>query len=436
VDTTKQQADTARLERLWQQVHQGALAPARRAALAWQDAGDAPPGLDLLLARLAQAAGDPAEALALYRRMAAGDGETALAAHLGWADVLIGAGQDLAAERVLQALLARAPSHFVALLWLAELREARGEQRLALDGFYAAVVQAQRQGRWLGDGSTAPAMRPRVRHAMEAIDRGRRALFLSLLEPLRQRYGRDALERVERGLLMYLGALPTEHADPRQQPTFFYVPGIPSAPYPPRALFPWLEQLEAATAAIREEMLATRAQAGAYAPFLGAPASELRSGLVAGDGPAPAWDAYFFYRHGGRDAAHAQQCPLTSAALERTPLVKIRDHAPEICFSVLAPGSHILPHRGVTNTRLTAHLPLLVPGDCALRAGGELHVWQEGRAMVFDDSFEHEAWNRSDQTRVILLMDTWNPHLRAEEREAVTNLVEAIGDFNAQVPAA
>jgi aspartate beta-hydroxylase len=112
------------------------------------------------------------------------------------------------------------------------------------------------------------------------------------------------------------------------------------------------------------------------------------------------------------------------------PLVRIRDHAPETLYSVLRPGTHILPHRGVTNTRLVTHLPLIVPPDCALRVGGETHVWEEGRCITFDDTFEHEAWNRSDQTRVVLILDSWNPDLSEAEQAAVTDLVAAIGDFN------
>jgi aspartate beta-hydroxylase len=99
-------------------------------------------------------------------------------------------------------------------------------------------------------------------------------------------------------------------------------------------------------------------------------------------------------------------------------------------FSVLTPGTHILPHRGVTNTRIVCHLPLVVPGDCALVVGGERHVWRVGEAVAFDDTYEHEAWNRGSSTRVVLIIDVWNPHLTAPEREAVTALVEAIGDFN------
>jgi aspartate beta-hydroxylase len=99
-------------------------------------------------------------------------------------------------------------------------------------------------------------------------------------------------------------------------------------------------------------------------------------------------------------------------------------------YSVLRPGTHILPHRGVTNTRLVTHLPLIVPSDCAIRVGGEIHEWQEGRCVTFDDTFEHEAWNNSSETRVVLILDSWNPDLTEVERVAVTDLVEVIGDFN------
>ena len=84
------------------------------------------------------------------------------------------------------------------------------------------------------------------------------------------------------------------------------------------------------------------------------------------------------------------------------------------------------------------HLPLIVPPDCALRVGGEEHAWQEGRCVTFDDTWEHEAWNRSDRTRVVMILDSWHPDLSEAERAAVTDLVGAIGDFNqsCEIPAA
>ena len=83
-----------------------------------------------------------------------------------------------------------------------------------------------------------------------------------------------------------------------------------------------------------------------------------------------------------------------------------------------------------------AHLPLMVPENCALKVGGELHEWQEGRVVVFDDTYEHEAWNRSDKTRVVLIFDLWNPYLTEAERAALGELVGAIGDFRHTVEAA
>jgi aspartate beta-hydroxylase len=152
--------------------------------------------------------------------------------------------------------------------------------------------------------------------------------------------------------------------------------------------------------------------------------------LGGADAATAAWDAFFFCRHGEPHAAHRARCPRTSAILDQLPLVRIRAHAPETLFSVLRPGTHILPHCGVTNTRLVTHLPLVVPPGCALRVGGETHVWQEGRCVTFDDTFEHEAWNHGNRDRVVLIVDGWNPDLSEPERDALAVLVAAIGDFN------
>jgi len=237
--------------------------------------------------------------------------------------------------------------------------------------------------------------------------------------------------RVEHALDIYLGDQPANIPDSRQQPKFLYFPDVPSQPYYPRERFPWLDALEDATAAIRDELHAVLSQDQQLEAFLGVQSPQQASEMLRASGAgSAAWDAYFFYRHGHRYDDHCARCPQTAALLDAMPLVRVRDHAPETLFSVLRPGTHILPHRGVTNTRLVAHLPLIVPADCALRVGGETHVWQAGRSMIFDDTFEHEAWNRSSETRVVLIFDCWNPDLTEIERHAVTDIVEAIGDFN------
>ena len=113
--------------------------------------------------------------------------------------------------------------------------------------------------------------------------------------------------------------------------------------------------------------------------------------------------------------------------LENIELCRIENQAPEILFSVLKPGSHINPHHGVSNVRLVMHLPLVVPPGCALNLidHGE-HRWTEGQLVMFDDTYLHEAWNRSSQTRIVLLMDCWSPHLMGIERSAVKRLIESI----------
>ena len=178
-------------------------------------------------------------------------------------------------------------------------------------------------------------------------------------------------------------------------------------------------------------MLDALAQDQGFEPFLGHFDDPNQvQGLLGGKGAAPAWNAFFFYRHGVRNEANMSRCPRTAAALAAAPLCHVREHAPEVCFSVLTPGSHILPHRGVTNTRVVTHLALVVPSDCALVVSGYVQTWEEGRCFSFDDTFEHEAYNRSAETRVVMLLDAWNPYLTEVERSAVTELIGEIGDFN------
>jgi aspartate beta-hydroxylase len=361
--------------------------------------------------------------------------DAAILHRLGAAQVQAG---DLGgAEDSLREGLQLAPGMFVARLRLGVVFEQRGRRHEAMTAYLSAINAAQAQGRWLSDETTAPGVRDAVKHATQYVAAGRRALFDAVIEPLRQRYGRAELARVDQCLAIYLHEQPAPLPDPRQRPTFLYFPGVPSQTFYPRERFPAHARLEAEADAIREELRAVLADAGdRLVPFLGASSAEaVAAQLLGSTGPhEAAWDAFFFYRHGVRHDANGARCPRTSALLDAMPLVRVRDHAPETLYSVLRPGTHILPHRGVTNTRLVTHLPLIVPPDCALRVGGETHVWEEGRCVTFDDTFEHEAWNRGGQTRVVLIMDSWNPDLSEVERLAVTDLVAAIGDFNRSVP--
>ncbi len=339
-------------------------------------------------------------------------------------------GQLDAAVAALGSAVAREPDYFLARFHLAGTLQQLQRDDEALPEYFRELRSAQEHGEWLNEATTPPGLRQSVLAAMRYVDQGRHALFDGALAPLRARFGNDALRRVARALAIYLGDEPAHYPNPAQRPLFLFFPEIASQAYYERARFPWLDALEAQTAAIRLELVNLLAAEHGFEPFLRFDGDARIDDYLSGREGQRAWTGFFFYRHGERRDDNCARCPATTAVLDSLPIVRIREHAPEVLFSLLTPGAHILPHRGVTNTRLVTHLPLIVPDNCALRVGGVEHAWQEGRCVVFDDTYEHEAWNRSDRTRVVLILDTWHPDLTDVEREALSALVGIIGDFN------
>jgi aspartate beta-hydroxylase len=314
-------------------------------------------------------------------------------------------------------------------LRLAALREGAGMPLPALLGRFHAVTQAQLAGRWIDTASTPPEQLDEVVEAIAQVRQRRRDIYFGCYDHLRQAHGPAALARVDRALSAHLREWNGKPTDRRQKPRFLYFPDLPSQPYLDPNAQPWAPTLRAAYPSIREEALDVLSGAIGFEDFVRLRPGDQMSNYLGG--PQPSWEAFFFFRHGRRFDANHTRCPRTSAALSSVELCEIDAHAPEICFSVMAPNTHILPHYGVTNVRVVMHLPLLVPPDCALNIiSAGRHVWREGELMMFDDTFQHEAWNRSSQPRVILLMDCWNPMLTAVERAAVKVLIATISAFH------
>ena len=349
---------------------------------------------------------------------------------LSYAAVLVKAHNLPEATDWLERAVARDAKFHAAWLFLGQLREAKGDAYGALRAWYEAIIGAQRAGLWLGEDTTTPQMLQQVIRAVEKVRKGREILLHESYGELRQQLGAAALGRVDKALAGYLRKWNATPPDPRQRPRFFYFPDLPDLPYHDPFLQPWANALHASFEVIRNDAVRVFAEDQKFQPFMVSKGSSKTQEHIQGSGKEPAWDAFFFYRHGERFNKNHDRCPETSAALESIELCRISDQAPEICFSVLGPGTQIMPHFGVSNVRLVMHLPLLIPGDCALNLidAGE-HHWQEGKLMMFDDTFQHEAWNRSDSPRIILLMDCWNPHLTAPEKTAVKHLIEMITAF-------
>ena len=195
-----------------------------------------------------------------------------------------------------------------------------------------------------------------------------------------------------------------------------HFPFLPAVEYFDREMFPWITALESRTEAIRREALALIATGQeAIRPYVRQDAGTPQNKWSPLDGSGD-WSACFLWEYGERNAAICRLCPETTAALLDVPQTDIPGKAPTAFFSILRARSRIPPHTGVTNTRTIIHLPLVVPDRCGFRVGGETRVWREGEAFAFDDTIEHEAWNDSDDMRVVLIFDVWNPYLHDAER--------------------
>ena len=198
-----------------------------------------------------------------------------------------------------------------------------------------------------------------------------------------------------------------------------HFPFLPADEFHDAARFPWFDALETQTPAIRAELAALLAAgADGVEAYVDQPTGA-RANLWSDLNRSKRWGAYYFWHYGVRRDAACAACPATAAAIAAVPRVDIPGRAPTAFFSILEPRTRIPPHTGVTNTRCTVHLPLIVPDGCGFRVGGETRGWVEGRAFAFDDTIEHEAWNDSDSLRAVLIVDVWNPHLTDVERRLV-----------------
>jgi aspartyl/asparaginyl beta-hydroxylase (cupin superfamily) len=210
-----------------------------------------------------------------------------------------------------------------------------------------------------------------------------------------------------------------------QEPCDFHYPGLPEIEFHDREQFPGLRELERATDAIRAEFNALiAAELADVVPYIQYPDRvPLRQWKELNHNPK--WSAIHLLQNGLRVEANARHCPQTLEAISHMDQPQVPGASPVAMFSLLAPRTRIPPHKGVANTRLVCHLPLIVPPNCGFRCGATTVEWRVGEAFVFDDTIEHEAWNDSDELRVVLIIDLWPPALAPGDRRAVAAVIGA-----------
>lgn len=381
-------------------------------------------------AMLAMRRGDHAGAAAVLRRLLAvlpaqADARLALAIALAQTGELGGACDEL------QTALQQQPELLSARLHLGMYLLDRGQIDRACTEFSAALACAVR----LPESARAlPQIQHLIQLARSTIRDRQLQVYRDAVASLRAQAGDAALARIDECVDVYLRRREPVYTHAKQRPATMYIPRLQPRPFFEREDFPWIGELEAATAVIREELLALLRDEAGFEPYVQLAPDHPQAAAWATVNNAREWSAFHLLRHGKPNENNAARCPRTLAVLENLPLMRIPNHAPEVVFSLLKPGAHIPPHYGSVNGRLIVHLPLIVPPDCgALCAAGEKRAWEEGKCLIFDDSFVHEAWNDSEQARVVMLLDIWNPQLSETERRGFSAALESIDEFNVAV---
>lgn len=314
------------------------------------------------------------------------------------------------------------PYFLPGLLGKAEFHERQGQARRAAAVFRNALKVAPEEPQW------PQALRRRLEHARDVVRNDTEELVAHLAHRIsanRATVEAAVADRWDEAASILAGKTRPYHSECNQ----LHIPRLPAITFYDDALFPWMSELESRTDVIKSELQEMLARRGdEFVPYI----------QYAPDDPVNQWDklnhsrnwsGFHLYAHGAPVQEHLAQCPRTAEALALVDAVDFPGLCPNAMFSALAPGAHIPPHTGETNARLVAHLPLVVPDRCSYRVGHDWRQWREGKCWVFDDTIEHEARNDSDQLRVILMFDVWNPLLSPAEREMATALAGAMRDW-------
>lgn len=161
------------------------------------------------------------------------------------------------------------------------------------------------------------------------------------------------------------------------------------------AQYPWTTQIEANYKTIQAELLNLLENKQRIPNFH--EISEDQEAITDG-----IWKSFMFYACGHKIESNCNKCPETAKLLANIPGMK------NSLFSILEPGTHLKPHRGIFCGFGRYHLGLVVPNNvdqCGIRVEETTKSWEEGKSFMFDDTYEHEAWNHTDQIRVILMVD-------------------------------
>jgi len=328
---------------------------------------------------------------------------------------------DAGEESALRQALSLDPTDLVALILRADLLERQGKSHLAATAYAAVAAVSPPLDRLHND------LKPAVSHALAYRDKYNQdfgAFMDRYLEPHYPAHDGQQLRRFRDSLDIMVGR--KKRFDSRS--VIYHYPGLAPIEFFDRTEFPWIENIEAATDAIRAEFLEVLRADEGFTPYISYP-PDVPQNQFAELNNSPRWSAFHLFKLGLRVEENAARCPATMNALQQVPQPDLPGRTPAAMFSLLKPRTVIPAHCGVTNVRLVTHLALIVPEHCRFRVGNDTREWVPGKAWVFDDTIEHEARNDSEKLRVVLIFDVWHPHLAPVERELITALAAGVKAF-------
>lgn len=188
--------------------------------------------------------------------------------------------------------------------------------------------------------------------------------------------------------------------NPMQRPVSKYVPGLTSLPWHDKNNYPFIATLEAGYEDIKSELLYNLQERRSLFT------EESENLHVGGD-----WSELRLKSSGYGFTKHSEHFPKTMKHIKNCDV-----EFTSIKFSAIQPGTHIRTHTGPTNERLRIHLTLIHKGGARIRVGTDWHTWEEGKAIIFDDSWEHEVRHTGDSRRAVLILDIWHPELPLDQR--------------------
>uniref|UniRef100_UPI0040488DF6 aspartyl/asparaginyl beta-hydroxylase domain-containing protein n=1 Tax=Rheinheimera sp. TaxID=1869214 RepID=UPI0040488DF6 len=226
--------------------------------------------------------------------------------------------------------------------------------------------------------------------------------------------------RLKKAVDFFFGLVSKQFQHQLQHPSFFYVPDLKAQPFYTLAEIPALSELVSQINAFKPELLTLGQQSYQY--------------YVDSSGPVPNTNSWQEVKHKwfsthllrGDERTEYVTGKLAECVdlLAHELIAHCPPHAAEAFVSSLLPGAEIPPHFGISNIKLTVHVPLEVNSACWLKAGEETFHWSADAAvMIFDDSFLHSAANHSEQRRDVLIFDIWHPDLTLSERQAIAHFM-------------